>query len=189
MFSKSVMPGVELRLCETRHAVEMYAVVDANRKYLRQWLPWIDATSSVDVTRDWIRKSLKQFALNKGLHAAIWSGGAIVGVVGCQVINWVNRRVELGYWLAESAQGKGIMTASVRALVDHAFDEWLLNRVQIQCAAGNVKSQAVPRRLGFQEEGVILQGQLLNGEFHDLVVFGMLREHWRRHSAAKVESA
>ena len=71
------------------------------------------------------------------------------------------------------------MTAAVRALVDHAFLELGLNRVQIQCGAHNYKSQGVPRRLGFVEEGAMQQGELLHGIYHDLVMFRMLRSEWK----------
>lgn len=179
MFSKQVRPGLELKLIEERHALEVFAVVEANRRHLRQWLPWVDATTSPDATLQFLRKALRQFARNKGFHAGIWLDGGFCGTVGFQVISWINRRVEIGYWLAGHAQGRGVMTDSTRAMVDHAFDELGLNRVQIQCAAGNLKSQAIPRRLKFQEEGLIRQGQLLHGTYHDLVMFGMLREQWR----------
>ena len=98
MFSRVLMPGVEMTLVEERHALEIYSVVDANRKYLRRWLPWVDLTTGPEITKDWIRKCLKQFAQNKGLHAGIWSNGSFVGTVGCQDIVWLNRRVEIGYW-------------------------------------------------------------------------------------------
>ncbi len=179
MFSKQLRPGLELKLVEERHALEVYSVIDANRKYLRQWLPWVDATTSAAETLEWIRKSLRQYAKNRGFHAGIWHEDAFVGVIGCQPISWLNRRVEVGYWLAENAQGKGIMTSATRALVDHAFGEWTLNRVQIQCAAGNQKSQAIPKRLGFTEEGIVRHGQLLYGTYHDLAMFGMLRSQWK----------
>jgi ribosomal-protein-serine acetyltransferase len=173
-----------MKMVEERHALEIYSVIDANRKYLREWLPWVDGTTGPEITKDWIRKSLKQFAQNKGLNAGIWSNGSFVGTIGCQEIVWLNRRVEIGYWLAEHAQGKGIMTAAASALIDHAFEEWLLNRVQIQCATGNDRSAAVPRRLGFREEGLIQQGQLLHGAYHDLLMFGMLRCQWQSRNMA-----
>ncbi len=183
MFSKQLRSGLELKLIEERHALEVFSVIDANRAYLREWLPWVDMTTSPEVTLDWIRKSLRQFAKNSGFHAGIWLDGGFAGAIGCQPISWLNRRVEIGYWVAKHAQGKGVMTAAARAVVDHAFHEWGLNRVQIQCAAGNLKSQAIPRRLGFLEEGTVREGQLLYGTYHDLVLFGMLRSAWRVKSA------
>lgn len=178
MFSKVIQPGVEIRLVEDRHALEIYSVVDAHRRYLREWLPWVDATSGPDSIRGWIQLSLDQFAAGTGFQAGLWVDGAFSGSVGFQPIQWMNRRSEIGYWLAPNVQGRGIMTAAVRAMTAFAFDELSLNRLQIQCAVANHKSQAIPRRLGYVEEGLIAQGELLYGTYHDLVVFRMLRSEW-----------
>jgi ribosomal-protein-serine acetyltransferase len=53
-----------------------------------------------------------------------------------------------------------------------------LNRVEIHCAAGNTKSAAIPRRLGFTLEGTIREGQFLNGRYHDTLLFSMLKREW-----------
>ena len=111
MFNKEILPGVELKLFEERHALALYSAVSADRDHLRQWLPWVDATRSSDDALEFIRKSLRQFSKNSGFHAGIWIDGECGGAVGCQAINWLNRKVEFGYWLARGAQGRGIMTA------------------------------------------------------------------------------
>ena len=48
MFSRKVAPGIELRLFEKKDAEAIFAVVDTNRAFLRQWLPWVDFTSSAE---------------------------------------------------------------------------------------------------------------------------------------------
>jgi ribosomal-protein-serine acetyltransferase len=90
----------------------------------------------------------------------------------------MNRKVEIGYWLASKFQGRGIITAGCRALTHHAFSEWKLNRVEIHCAAGNEKSCGIAKRLGFQCEGVLRQGQLLNGTYVDINAYSMLAGEW-----------
>jgi len=96
--------------------------------------------------------------------------------------------VEIGYWLSESFQGKGLMTDAARAVVAYLFDELDLNRVEIHCAAGNVKSAAIPRRLGFTLEGTSREGQLLNGRYQDILRFSMLKREWKASSLMKIES-
>ena len=88
--------------------------------------------------------------------------------------------MEIGYWLGSKFQGKGIVTGACRLLTDHAFDEWKLNRVEIHCAPGNKKSCAIPKRLGFQLEGVLRKAQRLNGKYLDTNVYGMLARDWKR---------
>jgi ribosomal-protein-serine acetyltransferase len=52
------------------------------------------------------------------------------------------------------------------------------NRVVIQCAVDNVKSCAIPLRLGFTLEGVLRQSDMLNGQFLDMNVYALLRNEW-----------
>jgi ribosomal-protein-serine acetyltransferase len=178
MFRASIRSGVELRLLEERHAAPIFSLIDRDREYLREWLPFVDATLVEDDTLSFIRFSLEQFATNGGLTAGIWCGEQVCGVLGTRRIDWINRRVELGYWLGKSFQGKGIMTDCCRAMVNHLFDELNLNRVEIQSAVGNTKSAAVAKRLGFTLEGTRRQAELVNGEYLDLLMFGMVKGDW-----------
>lgn len=178
MFEKAIQDGVYLRLLEERHAPEVFAVVDREREYLREWLPWVDSTTEVEYTANFIRISLEQFARGDGLAAGIWVGTEFAGGIGTHKIDWLNRRAEIGYWLASGFQGRGIVTAACRALISHAFDDLKLNRLEIRCATGNVKSCAIPKRLGFHFEGRSREAQLVNGVYLDLNVYAMLCREW-----------
>src|SRR5579871_2145540 len=178
MFEKQILDGAWIRLLEARHAPEVFAVVDRERAYLREWLPWVDATTEVEDTANFIQGSLEQFARGEGMAAGIWVGAEFAGTIGTHKIDWLNRTVEIGYWIASAFQGRGIATAASRAMIDYAFYELQLNRVNIHCAMGNVKSCAIPERLGFELEGVRRDGQLLNGRFVDLNIYAMLRRDW-----------
>ncbi|HEV2665016.1 MAG TPA: GNAT family N-acetyltransferase, partial [Blastocatellia bacterium] len=97
MFSLKVEDGLELRLLEERHAEAVFAVVDRNRAYLRQWLPWLDVSVSPDDTRSFINRSLNKFACGEELTAGIWDHGQIVGVIGYNFIDRSNRIAHIGY--------------------------------------------------------------------------------------------
>jgi ribosomal-protein-serine acetyltransferase len=71
------------------------------------------------------------------------------------------------------------MTDACRAVVAFLLGEMNLNRVTIHCAKENEKSCAVARRLGFTEEGLAREAQLLHGKFHDLRCFAMLKKDFR----------
>ncbi|HTA70835.1 MAG TPA: GNAT family protein [Bryobacteraceae bacterium] len=185
MFQKTIRDGMYLQVLEERHAPEVFAVVDRERNYLREWLPWVDMSTEVEDTLNFIKTSLQQFAGNDGFSAGIWSGDEFIGGIGTHRIDWLYRRVEIGYWIAQKYQGRGIVTDACRAVIDHAFDEWKLNRVEIHCATGNAKSCAIPKRLGFQLEGLLREAQLLNGEYLDINVYGMLARDWKTFVTGK----
>jgi ribosomal-protein-serine acetyltransferase len=182
MFTAIVGPGVELRLLEERHAPALFALVDRERQYLRQWLSWVDTRSSEEDILGFIHDALELFASGKGFSAGIWADGAVAGVITLHKIDWRDRLGEIGYWLAREFQGRGIMTRAARGVTEHALVELDLHRVEIRCAVGNVKSSAIPKRLGFTFDGVLRQASHRNGSFLDLEVYSMLRSEYRRSS-------
>jgi len=178
MFQHFVDEQVSIRMLRLQDADELFAVVDANRAYLRQRLPWLDDNITAEDTKAFIQRALDQCARNEGFICAILQEGRIIGCVGYQPIEWQNRSVEIGYWLAEDSMGRGIMTRCCRALVDYAFGEYGLNKVVIMAATENCKSRAVPERLGFQQEGIVRDGQWLYDHFVDLAVYSVLAREW-----------
>ena len=54
MFSRKVAPGIEIRMFEVNEAEEIFGVVERNRAYLREWLPWVDFTTSPEDLRRFI---------------------------------------------------------------------------------------------------------------------------------------
>ncbi len=178
MFAIRVREDCELRLVEERHAPAVFSCIDKNRDSLREWLPWVDHSTHVEFTRNFIRSALNRFAEQCAVQAGVWVGREFVGMVGYHSVDWLNHRTELGYWIAPAYEGRGLMTESCRALTGHAFHELGLNRVEIRCATGNQRSRAIPKRLSYQEEGVQRQAQLLHDRYVDLVVYSMLASDW-----------
>ena len=178
MFRHDLPGGASLRLFEEADADELFSRVAANRSYLERWLPWVESTHDPEPILEFIRMARMQVADNNGFQAAIVEDGRIVGAVGFHGVDWKNESTSIGYWLAEDHQGRGTMTAAVRALVDHAFSVWKLNRVEIRAAVGNTKSRAIPERLGFSKEGVLRKSERIGGRYEDSVVYSMLAEGW-----------
>ncbi len=179
MITLRIDDDLYLRQLSEADAKPLFAVIDANRQYLRQWLPWLDTSRSPDDTLAFIRMALDQFANNDGFAAGIWYRDAVVGTIGFHKVDWLNRSVEIGYWLAADCQGKGIVTRACVAFIDHALFEWHLHRVQIRCAVGNSKSCRIPERLGFVREGMQRHAEFLYDHYADLIVYGMLESEWK----------
>ncbi len=178
MFPVHLNADVALELLELRHAEELFAVVDADREHLRQWLPWVDASSTVENTRDFIRSTRRQLLDDNGFQTTIRFRGNLVGVVGYHAVDWSNRSTALGYWLARHATGHGIMTDACRTFTAHAFRTWNLHRIEIRCAVENHKSRAIPERLGFRPEGTVHQAEWLYDHYIDHVIYAALAHEW-----------
>ena len=168
---------------ELADADELFALTDANRGYLRQWLPWLDSVRRVDDTRTFIRAAQAQAARNDGVQLVLRVDGCIAGVVGHHQLDWRNRITSLGYWIGEAYQGRGLTTAACRVLITRAFDAARLNRVEIRCASGNHRSRAIPVRLGLREEGLLRDAEWLYEHFVDHVVYAALAREWQGAAA------
>jgi ribosomal-protein-serine acetyltransferase len=166
-----------LRPLEERDAGELYRLVEANRAYLAEWMPWA-AEQTLEGTTAFLRATEQRQAANNGFEAALILDGRIVGAAGFPGVDWVAGGTSIGYWLDEGHQGRGLMTAAVRALVDHAFGEWDLHRVEIQAAVDNRRSRAIPERLGFVEEGIRREAERVGDRYLDLALYGMVRPAW-----------
>ncbi len=171
------LDSLGVRPLETGDASELHALIELNRTHLARWLPWA-AGQDRDGTERFLAEAERQFARDDGFQAKIAPAGEIVGVVGFHSVDWVNRNTSLGYWLAAGAEGRGTMTTVVGALLDHAFYEWELHRVEIQCAPENARSRAIPERLGFREEARLREAELVGDRYLDSVVYGLLEGEW-----------
>lgn len=174
MFTHSLGADADLVLLTERHAEEVFALVDRNRVHLRQWMPWVSPDYSLEHARGFLKRSIERFAKDGFFQAGIRVERKLAGVIGFHEPNEQNNHISIGYWLSHDMQGRGLMTRACRAMVDFAIKERGMNRVEIRCAPGNERSRAVPKRLGFKEEGVVRQDQLLYGRYEDSVVYGML---------------
>lgn len=179
MFSYQIDDELKLVLPGEQNAEEVFAVVRENLEQLKLWMPWATDDYSLESARDYIKQVRAEFAANTGFGAIVFWKEKFVGSISFHHFDLTNKSTHLGYWLAQSAQGKGLMTKCSRALINYAFDELRLNRVQINCNVENVKSRAIPERLGFKLEGIHRQVEFLNNRFRDWAVYAMLAEEWK----------
>jgi ribosomal-protein-serine acetyltransferase len=179
MPSLHIDDDIVLKILEPEDADSLFALIDGNRSYLHQWLPWVDTNKILEDSKLFILSSKEQHEKKFGFQCGIWFRGILTGIIGFHRIDWMNRSVEIGYWLSEIFQGHGIMTKACHTLVDYAFYEYQLNRVQIRCATGNKKSNAIIERLGFIKEGTSRQAEFLYDHYVDLFVYGMTADEWK----------
>ncbi|WP_455203465.1 GNAT family N-acetyltransferase [Kaarinaea lacus] len=169
---------LQLGLLQRHHADELFSRIDSNRNYLREWLPWVDLTKDVTVVTKFIASTLEQFSDGFGFQAGIFLAEQLIGVTGYKPIDATNCVGEIGYWLAQDHQGRGIMTKCVSKVIAGGFKEYGLNKIVISSAMENHRSRAVAQRLGFSEEGIQRQREWLNGRFVDHMVYTLLKDEY-----------
>ena len=132
-----------LRPLRADDAPDIFTAIDTQREHLGRWLPFVAATHRVEQTREVV------FTLR--------SGNAFAGLIGFKSADAARRSVEIGYWLRSEYQGRGLMTAAVEALCRTAFGQMGMENVEIKCAAGNLRSNRIPLRLGFRLDRIEVQ--------------------------------
>ncbi|MBD3362274.1 GNAT family N-acetyltransferase [Candidatus Dojkabacteria bacterium] len=179
MFNIKIEDNLQLNYLNQKYAKEIFDLIEVNRAYLRQWLVWVDQTKQIEDTKKWIQKSLDDGAKGKALQTTIMLNDSIVGNIGFNKIDKFNKKGEIGYWLSQNQQGKGIMSKSVSALLDYGLNFLELNRIEIKCAVENNKSRAIPERLGFRLEGILKEEAWLNDRFVDHALYSLLKSEYQ----------
>ncbi|CAN5213515.1 GNAT family protein [soil metagenome] len=179
MFCCKVDNDTELRLLEPRHAEALDTLIERIFDNLKKWSAWLKDDRFIKNTHAFIERNLEQFADNEGFAVGIWFGGEMAGQIEYNYFDWKNRKTEIGFWLGESFQGKGLATNSCRVLIDYAFGELKLNRIEMQCGAENIKSRKIAEKLGFRAEGIMRQSVWLHDRFVDFVIYAVLASEWQ----------
>ncbi|MEE2701238.1 MAG: GNAT family protein [Chloroflexota bacterium] len=167
-----------LRRASLVYTDEIFALIDSNRSHLREWVPWVDSIKTRGDERDWIKARVNFADELRQSHFMMIYKGAVAGLIAIMNLGSPNKACEIGYWLGEEFQGKGIVTKSCRILIAGLFEKEGMRRVQIRAATYNHRSRAIPERLGFVLEGIQRQAELVNGRFYDLAMYSVLADEW-----------
>ena len=166
--------GIELKLASESDAAELFRVVNGCRKYLAEWLPWVEGSKFEKDSLEFILSRKRAYREGRGLTCAIRVQGKIVGIIGFNIIDKKILSAEIGYWIQEKSQGQGIITQSCEALVKYGFECLKLNRIVIRCAEENLKSLAIPERLGFVYEGTQREAAKIKSRYLSIRCYSQL---------------
>ncbi|WP_165553628.1 GNAT family N-acetyltransferase [Kribbella capetownensis] len=160
-----------------------FALVEANYQRLAQWFgdayqepPVLDETRAnlVEAGQGWLDGSLLPLSI------------AVKADNGWRLVGWAQleidrraRSAEIGYWLDTDFVGRGLISRTVTAVLDHAFGPLGLLRVRLCTTIDNTRSRNVAERMGFTQEGVLREAAVFPTERRDLVIYGLLAREWR----------
>ncbi len=165
-----ILPDIALRELLTTDATDIFAAIDSERAYLGRWLPFVQFTRSEEDSLRFVRSVLE--APYREAVFTIRDGERFIGLIGFKSTDPYARTTEIGYWLREAWQGRGIVTLAVKALCRLAREELAIRSVAIKCATGNLPSNRIPQRLGFTLDHVERQAELLeDGHYADANVY------------------
>jgi ribosomal-protein-serine acetyltransferase len=184
----AVPPRAELRIrpiethrlslapIDTSDSRDLWHGVEASRRELEPWLPWVPFNVDEDASFRYAEASANDWDAARACRFAIRErvGRRMLGVVGLEQFAHLHLSCELGYWLRTDCTGKGLMTEASRAILDWAFKSLGAHRVRVAAATDNHRSLNVIRRLGFRFEGIARQAERCHGRWLDHAVFALL---------------
>lgn len=103
------------------------------------------------------------------------ASGALIGSCGLFKWNRSWRSCIVGYELAKVAQRNGFMTEALSAILAWGFKEMELHRIEAQVHPENAASLRLLGNLGFVQEGCMREAGFWSGQYHDLLLFALLR--------------
>jgi ribosomal-protein-alanine N-acetyltransferase len=165
------------RLVSMEDAEALAAVLSANREVLAPWDPIRNEHYfTVDAQRTGLEQVLDGYARKAVVPLAIVDqDGAIVGRITISGITYgALQSAAIGYWVAQSCNGRGFATAAVAEVIAIAFGELGLHRLQAETLLHNVGSQRVLIRNGFQPFGIAPKYLKIAGTWQDHILFHLL---------------
>lgn len=98
----------------------------------------------------------------------------------CGLFKWHHawKRCAVGYELAANETGQGYLSEALATILDWAFQHTELNRIEALVHAVNAPSTRVLTGLTFTQEGLLRQCGYWQEQFHDMLMFGLLKQDW-----------
>lgn len=169
-------PRLWLFPLETSDAPELWTSVESCRAYLEPWLPWVPFQVEPASAVGYADASMSDWDHGRALRFAVRDrpGKRFLGIVSLEGVSHLNLAADLGYWLRQDENGRGLMSEAAGAAVSWAFQKLGAHRIRVAAATDNHRSLAVIRRLGFRFEGISRQAELIGGRWLDHAIFGRL---------------
>lgn len=148
-----------------------------NRLYLLPWIgPWIESEPiGIERRRELLQQWIAEYPEMGADHPiGIFCGDQLVGSTGLHDRNEPND-VEIGYWVDEEWQGRGIATRVTKALTDYAFRFPHVDRVVLKHRPDNLKSRRIPEKLGYVQLAELSDCGCGDGDHTN---WGVTREQW-----------
>ncbi|OAT25801.1 ribosomal protein L7p-serine acetyltransferase [Buttiauxella ferragutiae ATCC 51602] len=155
---------------------EIFALVQKNKAWLRMAMDWPQYVLSVEDSRKMAQGNYLLHHRGYAKMFLIFQQQKMVGVISFNQIEPTNKVAYIGYWLDKDAQGQGIISRALQAVVEKYSREGMVRRFVIKCIVSNTASNQVALRNGFTLEGCLKQAEFLNGVFYDQNIYGRIVE-------------
>ena len=127
-------------------------------------------------------ESKKEPRENYELAITLKENNNLIGIIGLTKVDEFNGTATIGYWLGQNHWKKGIMSEAVKRIIEFAFSELNLRRIDIEGYTENEGTHAIIKKFGFKEEGLRKEFTKAKstGKLHDIIQYGLLKKDWEK---------
>ncbi|MBV8158937.1 MAG: GNAT family N-acetyltransferase [Dyella sp.] len=168
-------PGLQLRLWQPSHADALYEAARESIATVGRWLPWCHAGYTREYAASWIQRCRSASEGGEPCAFGIFDDEEmLLGGVALNRFDPQQRSANLGYWVREQAQGRGVASRAVRRLATFGFETLGLCRIEIVAAVENVASRRCAEKAGARFEGIGRHRLVIGTTPVDAAVYGLL---------------
>ena len=163
------------KLCDDE---ELHLAISETFDDLNLWMPWAKELPDARKIKKFVKDKRSAFLERKDLVFLLFLKGCktLVGSSGLHPKDWKVPKFEIGYWCRKQFQNQGYITESTIAITEFGFNQLNARRIEICCDSRNVRSQRIPRKLGFCLEAKLKNDIRSNsGELRDRLVFAKVK--------------
>ena len=165
-----------------KNANEYVDAVAESMNEISLWLPWAKYYPSISQAETYLEMCNNSWLAkdNNNIGLPLWlidkNSHRFIGNITMWNILWEIPKFEFGYWIRTSETNKGYITEAVNALTRYCFSQLGVNRIEIRCERENVRAQKVPKKLGFNLDGILRNSTLAvaDGKLTDTVLFSRI---------------
>ncbi len=179
-----------IRCYNPKDALHLQKSIQESVEHLRPWMPWVKSEpEELKVKIERLRMFRADFDLSKNYIYGVFDPNEteLVGGTGLHPRVGLNA-FEIGYWINVNHVNKGYATEISAALTKVAFEVERVNRVEIHCDPNNIKSAAIPKKLGYVYEATLRnRTKNIEGELIDSMIWSLLKEDYSKSPATKAK--
>lgn len=167
----TVRPGAEL--VPMNFTFSKACFLSCQDPTITKWLP-LPVPYTLDGAITWCGELSEQFrAAGQGIHFAIVENEAFCGCISLKNTRWREGAVEIGYWLAPEARGRGLVAESVKLLSRYCIGLGF-SRVELRIATENLASRNVADLSRYKFEGILRSAGFVHGGRVDLAMYSWI---------------
>jgi ribosomal-protein-serine acetyltransferase len=171
------MNKVKIRFLELPDRTDLFNLIQSNKSRLIRYLPGTcKSNESLESSIDYIKESKEKSKRKENYVFGIFFSEKLVGITIIKSIDLRSLKCELGYFIDQDHEGKGIMSEAFKLTNNFCFEELKMQKLYLRTGEENDSSIRLAQKNGFQLEGILRNDfKTETGEWVNIAYYGRLR--------------